>query len=132
MKPPPQRKRYRIKWLRFHRTRHRLQGQWQRPALAWNRENRYSLARRSAAKGSAKCRKRGECRNMSQETLFPDAEEPQQPEVRALNRNGRKPGSRNLRHFYLEKLAKENALALVRAVVSAAINGDMVAAKIIL
>ena len=62
------------------------------------------------------------------EILPPEEIEPSVPN----NRKGRPKGSRNLRHYYLEKLAKDNALSLVRSVIAAANGGDMVAAKIIL
>jgi len=64
--------------------------------------------------------------------LFPDEVIETEASPRPLNRNGRPKGARNLRHYYLEKLAKENSIALVRSVMAAAIAGDMTAAKIIL
>jgi len=67
-----------------------------------------------------------------QDELFEPDEIIQPAAARPLNRNGRPKGSRNLRHYYLEKLAKENAIALVRSVIASAIAGDMVAAKIIM
>lgn len=68
-----------------------------------------------------------------QEALFPDEIITDKKEhFIPDNRTGRKKGSRNLRHYYLEKLAKDNALSLVRSVIAAANGGDMVAAKIIL
>lgn len=64
--------------------------------------------------------------------LIPEILPPEEDEHRSTPPKGRPKGSRNLRHYYLEKLAKDNAISLVRSVIAAANGGDMVAAKIIL
>lgn len=67
-----------------------------------------------------------------QEALFPEIVSQEKEHFIPANRTGRKKGSRNLRHHYLEKIAKENAVGLVRSVIAAAMAGDMIAAKIII
>ena len=45
--------------------------------------------------------------------------------------NGRPKGARNRKHKYLEAIAKNQAPALLQRVINAAMNGDMLAAKIV-
>jgi hypothetical protein len=65
-------------------------------------------------------------------TLFPDEVFTAVPPAAPNEGNGRPKGARNRRHRALQAVAQSQAPALLQRVINAAMNGDMMAAKIVM
>jgi hypothetical protein len=69
----------------------------------------------------------------AQDALFPEVLPPRDDDDRRAPNggNGRPRGARNHKHKILERIARQEAVPLLRSVIKSAMDGDMIAAKII-